>query len=98
MIDLLRTEGDNFRHLEDLSDDTLAEEITEPGGGPKKSRLEAPMSAKEHEMLHRAQLMLIERMLGIVPHLTKKYEAMERENKEQVEAKKRAAPQPAGAQ
>ena len=26
---------------------------------------------KEHEMHHRAQLMLIERMIGIMPHLTR---------------------------
>ena len=26
---------------------------------------------KEHEMHHRAQLFLIERMIGIVPHLTR---------------------------
>jgi uncharacterized damage-inducible protein DinB len=31
---------------------------------------------KEHEMHHRGQLMLIERMLGIVPHLTRRREAM----------------------
>ena len=37
------------------------------------------MSAKEHEMHCRGQLMLIERMLGIVPHLTRKYAEMERE-------------------
>jgi uncharacterized damage-inducible protein DinB len=29
------------------------------------------LSTKEHEMHHRSQLMLIERMLGIVPHLTR---------------------------
>jgi uncharacterized damage-inducible protein DinB len=29
------------------------------------------MSVKEHEMHHRGQLMLIERMLGFVPHLTR---------------------------
>jgi len=28
-------------------------------------------SVKEHEMHHRGQLMLIERMIGIVPHLTR---------------------------
>ena len=33
------------------------------------------MGVKEHEMHHRAQLMLIERMLGIVPHLTRQREA-----------------------
>jgi len=30
---------------------------------------------KEHEMHHRAQLMLIERVLGIVPHLTREMQA-----------------------
>lgn len=40
------------------------------------------MSAKEDEMHCRAQLMLVERMLGIVPHLTRKYAEMEREMRE----------------
>jgi uncharacterized damage-inducible protein DinB len=30
------------------------------------------LSVKEHEMHHRGQLMLIERILGIVPHLTRR--------------------------
>jgi len=97
LLDLLRTEGEKFAaFLEGLSDETLAEEITEPGGS-KKSRLVALMSAKEHEMHHRGQLMLIERMLGIVPHLTRKYEEMEREykNAKQAETPKQAASQPA---
>jgi uncharacterized damage-inducible protein DinB len=29
------------------------------------------LSVKEHEMHHRAQLMLMERMNGIVPHITR---------------------------
>ena len=32
------------------------------------------LGAKEHEMHHRGQLMLIERQLGIVPHLTRQGE------------------------
>lgn len=32
------------------------------------------MSTKEHEMHHRGQLMLVERMLGITPHLTRQME------------------------
>lgn len=88
ILDLLRKEGDKFAaFLEGLSDETLAQEIREPGGGPAKSRLEALMSAKEHEMHHRAQLMLIERMLGIVPHLTKKYAEMQRESTQRQTAK-----------
>jgi uncharacterized damage-inducible protein DinB len=38
---------------------------------PSKSRFEMLMSAKEHEMHHRGQLMLMERLLGVVPHLTR---------------------------
>jgi uncharacterized damage-inducible protein DinB len=40
-----------------------------------KSRFEMLMSVKEHEMHHRGQLMLIERLLGIVPHLTREMQA-----------------------
>jgi uncharacterized damage-inducible protein DinB len=94
LLDLLRTEGEKFAaFLEGLSDETLSQEITEPGGGSTKSRLEALLSAKEHEMHHRGQLMLIERMLGIVPHLTKKFAEMERQYKEYKQAQ--AASQPA---
>jgi uncharacterized damage-inducible protein DinB len=43
-----------------------------PGATPaSKTRFEMLLSVKEHEMHHRAQIMLIERMLGIVPHLTR---------------------------
>jgi uncharacterized damage-inducible protein DinB len=33
------------------------------------------LSAKEHEMHHRAQLMVLQRMLGITPHLTREQQA-----------------------
>jgi uncharacterized damage-inducible protein DinB len=96
IIDLLRKEGERFASfLEALSDETLSQQIAEPGGGQTKTRLEALLSAKEHEMHHRAQLMLVERMLGIVPHLTKKYAEMDRayeEYKKEQAAKK--TPQP----
>jgi uncharacterized damage-inducible protein DinB len=83
LIGLLKSEGERFaKFLEGLSDDKLAAQITEDSGQPTKSRLEALMSAKEHEMHCRGQLMLVERMLGIVPHLTRKYAEMEREMKE----------------
>jgi uncharacterized damage-inducible protein DinB len=32
------------------------------------------MGAKEHEMHHRGQLMLIQRLIGITPHLTRQRE------------------------
>ena len=40
-----------------------------------KTRFEMILGVKEHEMHHRAQLMLIERMVGIVPHLTREGQA-----------------------
>jgi hypothetical protein len=40
-----------------------------------KSRFEMILSVKEHEMHHRGQLMLIERIVGIVPHLTRQMQA-----------------------
>ena len=40
-------------------------------GQNPRSRFEHLLSAKEHEMHHRGQLMLIQRMLGVTPHLTR---------------------------
>ena len=72
IIELLRTEGEQFAAwLETLTPEFLAETVTEPDGKTAKSRFESLLGAKEHEMHHRAQLMLIERQLGIVPHLTR---------------------------
>lgn len=74
LIALLRQRGEETASwLETLSDDFLAERFTQgPGATPAtKTRFEMIMSMKEHEMHHRAQLMLIQRMLGQVPHLTR---------------------------
>jgi uncharacterized damage-inducible protein DinB len=75
ILELLRTEGEQFAAwLETLMPEFLAETVTEPDGKTAKTRFERLLSAKEHEMHHRAQLMLIERQLGIVPHLTKQFQ------------------------
>ena len=75
ILDLLRIEGEQFAAwLETLTPEVLAETVTEPDGKTAKTRFERLLSAKEHEMHHRGQLMLIERQLGIVPHLTKQFE------------------------
>ena len=43
-----------------------------PGADPAtKSRFEMLLSPKEHEMHHRGQLMTMQRMIGLVPHLTR---------------------------
>jgi uncharacterized damage-inducible protein DinB len=70
----LKNDGESFgRWLEGLTDEFLAEHFTmRPGTGPaSKTRFEMLLGAKEHEMHHRGQLMLIERLLGITPHLTR---------------------------
>jgi uncharacterized damage-inducible protein DinB len=75
ILELLRTEGEQFAAwLETLTPEILAEAVTEPDGKTAKSRFERLLSCKEHEMHHRAQLMLIERQLGIVPHLTRQFQ------------------------
>lgn len=79
VIALLEKEGEVWASfLDGLSDDFLAEHVSFPGDAdpPTKSRLEMIMSVKEHEMHHRGQLMVIQRMLGIVPHLTRRREEM----------------------
>ena len=74
LIALLKERGHAFgAWLETLSEDFLGEALPQPPGAepPAKTRHEMLMGVKEHEMHHRGQLMLIERMLGIVPHLTR---------------------------
>jgi uncharacterized damage-inducible protein DinB len=72
IVELLRTEGEQFAvWLETLTPEFLAEMVTEGDGKTARSRFESLLGVKEHEMHHRAQLMLIERQLGIVPHLTR---------------------------
>jgi uncharacterized damage-inducible protein DinB len=74
IIALLKSEGDRFgTWLESLSDEFLGERVKmRPGMMPAdKTRFEMILGVKEHEMHHRAQLMMMQRMLGIVPHLTR---------------------------
>src|SRR5437867_7261661 len=63
LIDLLKAEGDKFAsYLEGVNDSFLADTVKLPPGAqpPQKTRFEMFLSAKEHEMHHRGQLMLIE--------------------------------------
>ena len=74
IIEMLRTSGDDIAGwLGGLTDEFLAEEVVFPQGmmPPAKTRFEMLLGMKEHEMHHRGQLMMIERMLGVVPHLTR---------------------------
>jgi uncharacterized damage-inducible protein DinB len=74
IIALLRSQGEKFAsYLEGLPDSFLAERVNMPPGADPaaKSRFEMLLSSKEHEMHHRAQLMTVQRIIGIVPHLTR---------------------------
>ena len=78
IVGMLRTGGDKFaRLLEGLPEDSLGQRVFYPQGmtPPSKSRFEMLLSVKEHEMHHRGQLMVVERMVGIVPHLTREMQA-----------------------
>jgi uncharacterized damage-inducible protein DinB len=78
IVALLRSEGDRFADwLGGLTDEFLGQRVAMPAGmAPAgKARFEMLLGVKEHEMHHRGQLMLIERMLGIVPHLTREMQA-----------------------
>jgi len=77
IVSLLEQDTVDFAgFLEGLDEAFLGEMLAMfPGSTPpSKSRFEMLLAVKEHEMHHRAQLMLIERMLGIVPHLTRQRE------------------------
>ena len=78
IMGMLRDNGEYFaKWLESLSDDFLGEALSMPPGmtPTSRTRFEMIMGVKEHEMHHRSQLMLVERMLGIVPHLTREMNA-----------------------
>ena len=75
IVELLRSEGGKFAAwLESLSDEFLAVGVTDGDGKTVKTRFERLLGGKEHEMHHRGQLMVIQRQLGITPHLTKQTE------------------------
>jgi uncharacterized damage-inducible protein DinB len=77
LIQWLRDSGEDYaRWVEMLKEDVLGQVFTFPAGAqpPSRTRFDMLLSVKEHEMHHRAQLMMIERILGIKPHLTRQHE------------------------
>ena len=74
IVALLRDSGEKYAAMvEQLDEPFLSEVITFQAGAepPSRTRFDMLLAAKEHEMHHRGQLMLIERMIGVVPHLTR---------------------------
>jgi len=71
IVTKLKKSRDEFGDwLETVPESLLAESVTQ-GDGTVKTRFQMILGQKEHEMHHRGQLMLMERMLGAVPHLTR---------------------------
>jgi uncharacterized damage-inducible protein DinB len=77
IVALLKEEGEKYAaFLEGLSEAFLAEPVAMPPGAQPaaKSRFEMLLSPKEHEMHHRGQLMVLQRIIGQKPHLTRQME------------------------
>ena len=71
IIELLRTEGERWaRWVEQMPESFLSEAFRLPDGR-SVSRFELLLGTKEHELQHRAQVTVIQRLLGLVPHFTR---------------------------
>ena len=78
IIKALTDNGEAFASfIERVDEATLASTVSFPPPiqPASKSRFEMLMGPKEHEMHHRGQLMLIQRMHGQVPELTRRRQA-----------------------
>jgi uncharacterized damage-inducible protein DinB len=71
IIELLRTEGDRWARWVEQQPETFFSEQVRLPDGKSVSRFEMLLGTKEHEMEHRAQLTVIQRLLGLVPHFTR---------------------------
>ena len=74
IVEALRKNGEEFAQLlESLTREQLFETVSfpPPVQPSTKTRFEMLLGVKEHEMHHRGKLMVVERLLGIVPHLTR---------------------------
>ena len=77
IVALLNSEGEKFAsYLDGLPESFLSERVKMPPGSDPatKTRFEMLLSPKEHEMHHRGQLMTLERLVGVVPHLTRQWQ------------------------
>jgi uncharacterized damage-inducible protein DinB len=80
IIAALKDNGEKFAaFLEGLDEATLQSTVSfpPPVQPSTKTRFEMLLGVKEHEMHHRGQLMLVQRILGQVPHLTRARQQMQ---------------------
>ena len=74
IVNALMKNGEEFANaLHRMTPEQLDEYVSfpPPVQPSRKTRFEMLLGVKEHEMHHRAKLMVSERLLGIVPHLTR---------------------------
>jgi uncharacterized damage-inducible protein DinB len=74
ILSALLKNGEEFANmLARMTPEQLAEVVSfpPPVQPSQKTRFEMLLGVKEHEMHHRAKLMVSQRLLGIVPHLTR---------------------------
>lgn len=71
LIELLRDSGENWAEWVEFVPELFLAETVALGDGMLKTRFEMILGTKEHEIHHLGQLTVIERMLGIVPHLSR---------------------------
>jgi uncharacterized damage-inducible protein DinB len=78
IVRALTENGEKFASfVEGLDEAALQSVVSFPAqAGHSKTRFEMLLGTKEHEMHHRGQLMLVQRLLGQVPHLTRTRQAM----------------------
>ena len=80
IVAALKDHGERFASfLEGLDEATLSSAVTfpPPVEPASKTRFEMLLGPKEHEMHHRGQLMMIQRMIGQVPPLTRRRQQMQ---------------------
>jgi uncharacterized damage-inducible protein DinB len=71
LIELLRDSGESWAEWVEFLPELFLAEGVPRRDGTLKTRFEMILGTNEHEMHHLGQLTVIERMLGIVPHLTR---------------------------
>jgi uncharacterized damage-inducible protein DinB len=70
IINFLEAEGERqIQWLEQQPESFFRERVQLPGGG-SVSRFEMLLATKEHELQHRAQLTVLDRLIGIAPRFT----------------------------
>ena len=80
IVSALKDNGERFASfLEGLDEATLSSVVTfpPPVEPSTKTRFEMLLGPKEHEMHHRGQLMMIQRVIGQVPPLTRRRQQMQ---------------------